>query len=206
MLGNLRNELKRATSAVHRALEERLLDSDAFTSRAGYIRFLRGQYRVHAALEPALREYEGLRQGLPDLPQRLKTAAIARDLRDFGVMLPSRSPRAEIDSEAAAWGSFYVIEGSMLGARRIEGWVRRSLRLEAEGGLRFLRWYGDALAERWSTFVAALETRAGGLPRDAVLDGAQRGFVRVWTELGAEGLISDPPRALEALAPRRSPP
>lgn len=152
--------------------------------------FLRAQHQLHTAVEAWVREHPGLVEALPDLPARIKSPAIVEDLRVLGCEPPPPG-RHPSGSEGHAWGALYVLEGSTLGAPSIERILRRTLSLDSEGPVRFLRWYGNSRSQRWSAFIDALEARGGTLSLDELVQGACCAFTWARQSLVAQGLLPE---------------
>ena len=84
-----------------------------------------------------------------------------------------------LDSEAAAWGSLYVVEGSSLGGQFISKALRGADWAPAEG-LSYFNPYGRRTAAMWAGFRRTLEARGG----DAALtvEGARATFAALARE------------------------
>ncbi|PZQ47304.1 MAG: hypothetical protein DI556_17685 [Rhodovulum sulfidophilum] len=159
----LRGLLRAETADLHARLDAEA----AFTDLRGYGRYLRGTRRFRHAVEQGLGGDEGWR------PTRLADLAAA-DLADLGIaeeapdLAPGRRPDA-----SAAWGVFYVLEGSALGARFLLGRAT-ALGLGPEHGARHLH-AQTAERGRWARFVERLDTDPGIDP-EAARAGARAAF------------------------------
>jgi heme oxygenase (biliverdin-IX-beta and delta-forming) len=153
--GPLIEELRSATRAVHRALDDGLaLLADTVTVERftveRYVAFLQGLLLVVEPLE------ERLASDLESPPQR--AAALRADLAELGAGDSQRTTPElpPLDGWAAALGASYVLEGSSLGGVVLAREIGRGLGLEGRA-LRYLTLYGERLGERWRSEVAALE-------------------------------------------------
>ena len=105
-----------SAAAALRALTQPLHDrvdaafgAPSLADRASYRSFL----RAHALALPAAEAALASVTGLPDW--RPRTPLLAADLADLGQAVPPALPLALPAGDAAAWGVFYVVEGSRLG-------------------------------------------------------------------------------------------
>lgn len=122
-------DLQRLQEPSHYAGVLRVLDA-----------FLAGWEPAVAAALPAPRQ-EWLRA-------RSRRAFIQHDLRVLGVPPATTARVTGLASEAAAWGSIYVIEGSALGGQFIARTLARNGVAPATGGAYFDGW-GEATAGMW---------------------------------------------------------
>jgi len=103
-----RAALRSATAAKHDAVDTAFGRFD-LSDRASYGQFLTTHARVLPAVERAL-------AACPALPTFGPRAALLRaDLEALGLSIPQILAVADPQSEAAAFGALYVIEGSRLG-------------------------------------------------------------------------------------------
>jgi heme oxygenase len=174
---SLLSTLRACTAAAHARLDDGLaraggLDADRYPA------FLRASLAVVAPIEPALARW------LPAMAPPSRVAALRADLAallegtrpatnagatwgascvagdavgaggSVAEMEGSSAALPALESQAAAWGAAYVVEGSALGgmvlAERVEA-VRG-----AAAPTRYLRLRGRATAEHWRAFVAEL--------------------------------------------------
>ncbi len=99
--------LRAATGDAHAAVDAAYGRFD-LTDRAGYAGFLIAHARILPPIERALASY-------PALPAfAARSDALADDLTRIGAAWPDPLP-VSIADDAAAWGIFYVVEGSRLG-------------------------------------------------------------------------------------------
>ena len=166
---SLRGLLRAATSPDHAALDATVAGWRIETP-IGYGAFLKASYTALAPLELAL-ENAGVAQWLPDWPQRSRRAALAADMAELGLRIPSLEPAEILSSEAAA-GLLYVLEGSRLGAK----FLARQVRSAGAGlPLAYLT-HGEGL-DLWRSFLVWLDALPKvGFRTDAAEAGARYGF------------------------------
>ena len=124
-----RHSLRAETRLDHDAVDTVFSRFD-LTSPAGYRQFLRAQGRCVGAVEQALEARTS--HLVRDWSQRRRAGLLAADLRDMDDAVSDEVVAPDFDSDAAALGGVYVLEGSRLGgallARRLyEGAPRRFL-------------------------------------------------------------------------------
>lgn len=150
------DRLKRATRALHEALDARLMGADLFASRERYGLFLVIQRRFHRQIEPLYAD-EALTGLVPDLETRGKRAEIDRDLSDIGRSPPADDGRSPDPADhAAALGWLYVAEGSSLGAAFLLK-AARPLGLDETFGARHLAASPEGRGLAWRRFTEALD-------------------------------------------------
>jgi heme oxygenase len=180
--GHLRQRLKDSTRDLHDRVEAtnfmaRLMRDD-LTPRE-YARTMRGLHALYAALEPLIARVGGLREVLPDLDQRMKTASLAADLR---ALPPGSDPEVlatapavdPIATAAAALGTLYVLEGSTMGGRLIATKLKTREFVRPES-LRFFEHYGAQANVFWRRFVRVLD-EVPAADHDQVVAAARRTF------------------------------
>lgn len=178
-VAGLRQLLRARTATSHDALEQLPLMvamAEARIDEAAYVRWLRLQWELYAALESRLRPWVDANFAATRL---VKGGWLRDDLAVLGhppatpsVALPAGRPG--ITREGHAWGILYVLEGSTLGSRMLRD------RLTASGlpfirASRFLAAYGEQTAAMWRDFIG----RLGGVPAeewDAAADAAEGTF------------------------------
>ncbi len=161
--------MRAATSNDHAALDA-IVTGWRIETPIGYGAFLTASYAALAPLELAL-EQAGVAQQLPDWAQRTRRAALAADLAQLGLEVPSFQP-AEVSSPEAVAGLLYVLEGSRLGAK----FLARQVRAAGAGlPLAYLT-HGEG-QDLWRSFLAWLDAIPKvGLRTDAAEAGARYGF------------------------------
>jgi heme oxygenase (biliverdin-IX-beta and delta-forming) len=168
----LRERLKQATAAAHRALDARFGAFDLATP-SGYLRFLEASAAALTPLEAAL-ERAGVQGIFEDWPQRSRRPAIAADIARLGGVI---RPLPDVGSfnRNQAVGAMYVLEGSRLGARYLLRTVLASADPTVAGAARYLRHGADL--RLWPSFLDAL-ARVIVAPGDEaeIVAGARRAF------------------------------
>lgn len=149
--------LRRATHAMHEALDARMSGADLFSSRDRYALFLAMQRRFHRDIEALYRD-EALIGLAPDLPERGKLALIDQDLADVGAAPPAHAPLPVDPADAAAaLGWLYVAEGSSLGAAFLLKEAQK-LGLDETFGARHLAAHPEGRGLNWRRFTQALDS------------------------------------------------
>ena len=115
-----RAALRAATAAKHDAVDAAFGRFD-LTDPTSYGQFLTAHARALPAVEQALRQVEGL----PAFA--LRSDLLRDDLTALGLSMPTLLPLAPPESDAAAFGALYVIEGSRLGGAMLARRVPESL-------------------------------------------------------------------------------
>ncbi|WP_293676153.1 biliverdin-producing heme oxygenase [uncultured Phenylobacterium sp.] len=169
MISDNHRRLREATRAHHERLETRVdiltQIADPIRRRALVERFFGLHAAAHRALEPWLAELPGL-----DFEGRLRARRFASDLALVGGA-PRGAGVIRVDGVGEALGLYYVLEGSTLGGRVIRRQVETAGGSMA--GLSFLDPYGEAVGERWRSFLAILQSERD---IDAMIRGAVAGF------------------------------
>lgn len=140
--------LRDATGALHAQLDSQLplaQPADATQSLRRYHDHLRVLHGWLSDLAPLLaRTHAG--QGLLE--------PLRADLADAGLAgEPAGQARPPMDTEAAAWGVAYVVEGSQLGGRVLYQRLRRA---GVSAPLRYLEGRGPGTGAHWQGFLQAL--------------------------------------------------
>lgn len=134
-------------------------------------------YGFHRVWEPAVAD------ALADatfFDQRRKLTLLADDLAGLGIQepldkLPTPPEAFRFGSEAAALGSLYVLEGSMLGGKLIARHVAAQL-----GHMPLYHdAYGSRTGAMWREFQARLQTRVRLCEHDDVIGAAKDTFSRL---------------------------
>lgn len=120
---------------------------------------------------------------LVDYEQRRRPGWILDDLETIGE--PSASIAIcqnlpGIDSNAAAFGALYVMEGSSLGGKVICKTISENLGLAGVRGLKFFNSYGPETGSRWKTFLAALHSFDGKPEEPEIIETANSTFLRFY--------------------------
>lgn len=140
--------LRSATGALHAQLDSQLplaQPADATQSLRHYHDHLRVLHGWLSDLAPLLAR-AGAGQGLLE--------PLRADLADAGLAgEPAGQARPPMDSEAAAWGVAYVVEGSQLGGRVLHQRLRRA---GVRAPLRYLEGRGAGTGAHWQGFLQAL--------------------------------------------------
>lgn len=158
---SLRDRLRIETRSAHDALERRLPVVASRVTLEVYRDHLRYLLGFIEPLEQRIRGVHNLRARVTDIESRWK-----RDLlwRDLGADAPG--PRADADHLPACRtvdqtiGVLYVIEGSTIGARMLEGRLREAGVLPGPVGSSFLRGYGRGHGRMWARYLGAIESTA----------------------------------------------
>ncbi len=177
----LLDRLRTDTRDAHAALEDALALMRPPLRRERFVQVLQGFLAFHRAWSPRM----AVLVGDPELvTSRAKTALIERDLQALGV---AERPALLLDlgflaTRSAAWGSFYVLEGSTLGGQVISKALRRTAWAPPEG-LAYFNPYGRRTGEMWAGFRAALEAAAPTLDPDLACEGARATFATLQSRL-----------------------
>jgi heme oxygenase (biliverdin-IX-beta and delta-forming) len=166
----------RAATRDHHARIDRLVDLRRMRDRRHYADVLQVFDAFLAAWEPALaaalpaRWHDWLRA-------RSRRRFLAQDLRALGIGPATFAASVPpLPTEAAAWGSLYVLEGSALGGQVIT----RSLAeagLHPHNGTAYFHGWGEATPAMWREFRAVLEAQlAGAGAVDDACEAARRTF------------------------------
>jgi heme oxygenase len=115
-----RAALRSATAAKHDAVDAAFGRFD-LTDPASYRRFLTAHARALPAVESALAACDSLPAFAP------RTDLLRADLVALGIAMPDPLPLAPPESDAAAFGALYVIEGSRLGGAMLAKRVPKAL-------------------------------------------------------------------------------
>ncbi len=182
-------QLRERTAAAHRALESRLAILRPSLTFSEYLEILRAFYgflapwwpQVARCLPLAVAEtIDGARH-----VQRLTT-----DLQAFGevaenLTLASAMQLPKIDSAAAALGSCYVVEGSMLGARVIAPELQRRFNIGPAHGAMYFGGDGEQTGKRWALLRAMLDDLVDEGEQHAAIMAAEATFSTLlqWFEM-----------------------
>lgn len=174
-------KLKEATKDQHDALESSVAVMDQMFSRTDYVELLQKFYGFYSQIEPRLTQFDLSRFGIK-VRDRMKTEKLASDLRSLGAE-PSDDHEfmsaPSIDSEAAAFGAMYVLEGATLGGQVITRHLRQHLALDVDSGGAFFNSYGERVGPMWKAFCAAateFSEMNNGKADEAMIDAAKATF------------------------------
>ena len=182
---NLPLRLRTATSAAHRRLER---DLDLLREPLDRVRItdlLTRFWGFHAAWEPAVRRHRALDSLMVG---RYRLHLLSRDLAELGMSqqdiaaLPRCEPAGKLALPlAGAWGSLYVMEGSVLGGKIISK-ALENVAWMPPGGLQYFDPHGSTTGLMWRRFQDALGAAASPTGDPAIVLGAQRTFdlLRSW--------------------------
>jgi heme oxygenase len=180
--------LKQSTATAHRRLEASLDWMSPDFSRDDYRRLMR-------RLLGFLRPWESMvARFLPDgasamFDERRKTPLLERDVAALDD--PSSTPiefaapeqLPYVDSPAAAWGSWYVVEGSTLGGQLLARHFHARWNLSEAAGLTYFTGYGSQTGARWAEFRRAAEASVDAVDYDAAAVAAGETFEKFGTWL-----------------------
>lgn len=178
--------LKRATAALHEALDARLMEADLFSDRARYALFLTMQRRFHQEIEALYRD-EGLAALVPDLASRRKLDEIDQDIADVGAAPPPDGATVDPTDRAAALGWLYVAEGSSLGAAFLFK-AAEKIGLSETLGARHLAAHPDGRMPHWRAFGEALDAAPLSAEEEARAEAAAIAAFRRVREIAEETL------------------
>lgn len=177
--------IRAATGDVHRALEHNLEIARSDADDGAYVRYLQALFGWLEPLEAPLWSH-GWPEQIGASERSGKTAWLLADLaaRGFSGALVEALPRQRVlpplGSLADRFGVAYVIEGAQLGGQAL---LRRLGPLLSPRPVRWLEGYGLLGAERWRSFLRALDANVSDA-RDvqAAAQSARATFelVRAW--------------------------
>jgi heme oxygenase len=169
----MRDKLKAATAAAHRALDERLSSFD-LTLSAHYRRFLQASAAALLPLEAALRK-AGVVDLFEDWPLRTRSAAITADLDQLGGTVHLLPLPAQPLDRHGVLGTLYVLEGSRLGAAYLVRIAAASGDPRVRAATRYLcHGSGQGL---WRSFLDRLEREpTSANDEQAMIVSAQQAF------------------------------
>jgi heme oxygenase len=172
------DHLRKCTASAHDSLESKL-DLLSAPSRGRLIALLKAFYGFHSVWEPALSRWPRL---FELMASRSRLADLRADLMHFGFTDEDVSQIAHcrraaelLQSEAAAVGSAYVLEGSTLGGQVISR-LFDGADYVPKTGLAYFNPYGAATGEMWRAFKAAANVLVPGTEYDVAAEGAWRTF------------------------------
>lgn len=162
-------------------------------SREDYRDLLRRFHGYYHPLEQDLLNAGHWRDIGLDYPQRLKTAALERDLVTLGDAAPSLLPQCsslpDVSPLPASLGCLYVLEGATLGGQIISRHLREHLGLTPATGAAFFSGYGPDTGPRWKEFGTVLTTAAREEDGDAIVAAANQTFMTLSDWIFADARI-----------------
>ena len=179
ILQSLKSRTAHSHQNVEANLSKKLLISALLPN--DYHQLLTAFYTSYHALEHAVNSQQNL---APLLKERSKLPLLQRDLHHMHQLLNKAPdhlpwhPLPEIDSEAMALGTMYVMEGATLGGKQIVNYLKRIDWVDPPTCLNFFNSYGSERARMWKSFTHYLETYAERHPsqHDLVIRGAKLAF------------------------------
>lgn len=162
--------LREETQAQHCSLEQNLPWQEICSDQRRYVHLLARFYGFYCVWEPEAESQ--LHQAPRDFLQaRRKTSRLEDDLRWFGwsdrefSRVPRISPeRLCLEGQAAALGSYYVLEGSTLGGQILSRKLERQLGLQNGQGYSYFCSYGAAVRDAWIEFGMFLSAQLPSEP------------------------------------------
>lgn len=178
--------LKKSTEKEHTNLEQIMYVNDIMDGSLSveqYAKLLQTNYLIHARYEHLIHRFliDSEEKSL-ELTARRKLSALESDLKEAGWELPPAEPLASshaIYNKATALGAMYVLEGATLGGSVIARKLKTNPTLTSKNlSFSYYQVYGEALGERWKTFV----TRLNALP-EALWPEAEKGARFMFDEI-----------------------
>lgn len=176
---NLLQRLKTETAFAHHRIEQAFDLEGRTSSRSAYRDLLVRLYGFHAAWEPAA---EAALADRGFFRRRRKVKLLVADLHELGMadseisQLALCAPTVAMRTQAGAFGSMYVVEGSTLGSVLIARHVERRLGLGCNNGCSYFRCYGEDVGPMWKAFGTTLIAHCGSQDEKAVVTAARRTF------------------------------
>lgn len=176
---NLLERLKIETALAHDRIEQGFDLGARTSSRSAYRDLLARLYGFHAAWEP---QAEAALAHAEFFHGRRKVDLLRTDLHELGMtdsdmrQLALCVPTVPMRTQADAFGSMYVVEGSTLGGISIARHVERRLGLGLDNGCSYFQCYGEAVGPIWKAFGTTLLAHCGPRDEKAVVTAARRTF------------------------------
>jgi heme oxygenase (biliverdin-IX-beta and delta-forming) len=183
-------ELREGARLAHQRIEDALAPVLAALDADSYRRLLRAFHDFIAAWQARLQRQSAAlyaRWGVGRHLERLRADLAVVGAATPRCTTPPTLPR--IDSRAAALGSLYVIEGSMLGGRIISRQVDVALGYTPTHGCRYFSASGDDVGRGWSRFRSELDSSLDAAEHRAALRAARRTFVALHAWLRRSGVV-----------------
>lgn len=169
--------MRTATASAHVQVDDAFGAFD-LNGRDGYRSFLIAQAGPLLSAEAAVDAFDPAAL-LPDWPDRRRSDLIRADLADLGVEPPRAEP-FELDTDAAALGVIYVLEGSRLGGAMLARNVPMDL------PARFIRCAPEP--KRWQALIKVLDRHLVAPDQHAVAaDAARAVFDLFWRSARQHG-------------------
>ncbi len=174
------DKLRERTKNTHEALEQTMFPFIKHTHDvATYANLLRLFYGYYKPLEMAV-DAQIDTNTFPDYGKLRKTKWMLEDLALLNqpvADIPLCKLGFSIASHASAMGALYVTEGSTLGGKIICKTIANNLKIDNLIGLKFFNGYGNETANRWKTFMAALNNYSDTPAEKDVLETANNVFI-----------------------------
>jgi len=172
--------LKSETRSAHEDIERAVDLAESFLCLDRYRGLLARFYGFHASWEA---QAEAAVADPAFCAPRRKLGRLVRDLTALGMGNTITSlPLCLVDpmpTRAAALGSMYVVEGSMLGGALLAKEAERRLGLTRVTGCAYFRSYGPSLGLMWKDFQAYVEDAVPAQQHGAAVDAALNTFSRL---------------------------
>jgi heme oxygenase len=176
------DRIRRATAGAH-ARVDAFVDLESMDRRR-YVAFLSALHDAHAAVEPGLlARADAIAQHGYDVARRLRSPRLEADLvalcPEWRAASQAPTPVAWLDTDAAAFGAIYVIEGASLGGAVIARHVVPMLALAPPVGCRHIIGDGPLTGAEWRAVREVIErfgTAHGPGAVEAMCDGALATF------------------------------
>jgi heme oxygenase len=121
-----------------------------------------------------------LQYSITDIEERRKSHLLVSDLNRLGIdeadidAIPNHFFEKVYESNAAALGGMYVLEGSVLGGAFIYKHLQTTLGSEAiEGKTNYFRAYGSETGSRWKNFLQVFCTASSGIEEEVINSASQ---------------------------------
>lgn len=174
--------IKKATSASHDRLDQKIMRHDPFTDVGRYCQFLKLQHHFHSCLKPVYQDMAADPR-LTAFRCTFRLQMIEQDLADLGSS-PDSSAAAlveplDLQNLPRALGWLYVAEGSNLGAAFLLKAAAR-LGLSQDYGARHLAAPEEGRGLHWHNFTTALDALdLEPAQEDHLIAGAREAFESV---------------------------
>ena len=109
------------------------------------------------------------------LEKRRKLKLIETDLQNLGTELPPHEFSVTVNSEAEAWGVFYVMEGSTLGGNMIAKQLSKNEEFKIVN-FSYFRCYGEHTGSYWKSFKEVLDQQVAPEKFEECIAGANKAY------------------------------